>query len=77
VHISLRAEIGDLILEIHDNGKGISEQEINSRTALGVLGMRERASLLQGEVLLSGGPGQGTTVQVRVPIDAAAARAGD
>jgi PAS domain S-box-containing protein len=77
VDVSLRREADELVLEIHDNGKGITDGEINSRHALGVLGMRERAALIQGAVFFTGGPGRGTTVQVRVPVDPATARSGE
>jgi signal transduction histidine kinase len=77
VDVSLRREADELALEIHDNGKGITDVEINSRLALGVLGMRERAALIRGAISFTGGPGRGTTVQVRVPVDpATAARSG-
>jgi signal transduction histidine kinase len=56
-----------LILIVKDNGRGISEEEINNTTSIGLLGMRERAALLGGEVRMRGEPGRGTTVTVRIP----------
>jgi signal transduction histidine kinase len=56
-----------LVLEIQDNGRGISEAEINNNKSFGLLGMRERAALLGGEVRLRGGSAGGTTVSVRIP----------
>jgi len=35
---------------------------------MGLLGMRERAALIDGEVQIESKPGQGTTVFVRVPV---------
>jgi len=62
------AEMGDyLVLEVKDDGRGISNAEIHNTTSIGLLGMRERAALLGGEVRLRGGPSQGTTVTVRIP----------
>lgn len=62
------AELGDnFTLEVKDNGRGISETEIRNTRSLGLLGMRERAALLGGEVRLRGEPGRGTTVSVRIP----------
>jgi signal transduction histidine kinase len=55
------------VLEIKDNGRGISESEINNTKSIGLLGMRERAALLGGEVRMRGEPGKGTTVSVRIP----------
>jgi signal transduction histidine kinase len=55
-------------LEITDNGKGISPADISGNRSLGLLGMRERANLLGGELQISGAPGAGTTVTVRIPL---------
>jgi len=61
-------EAGDfLVLEVKDDGRGISEAEIHNTKSIGLLGMRERAALLGGEVRLRGEPGRGTTVSVRIP----------
>jgi len=56
-----------LILEVHDNGRGIPEDKLSRGESLGILGMRERALLLGGEITISGIPGKGTTVSVRIP----------
>jgi signal transduction histidine kinase len=68
VHIRLEAEAGQLVLTVADNGRGITEQELANRTSLGLLGMRERALLLGGQVSIGGKPGEGTTVTVRIPL---------
>ena len=55
-------------LEVKDDGQGITEsQRMNSRS-LGLLGMKERALLVGGEVRITGKEGVGTTVLVRVPV---------
>lgn len=56
-----------LVLVVKDNGRGISDPEIHNTRSIGLLGMRERAALLRGEVRLRGEPGKGTTVTVRIP----------
>lgn len=68
VNIRLLKQGGTLILEAHDNGKGIREDELSAGRSLGILGMRERAVLLGGQLAVSGAPGEGTTVLVRVPF---------
>jgi signal transduction histidine kinase len=68
VEVHLQQEESTLVLEVKDNGRGISEAELNDTRSIGVLGMRERAALLQGELQISGVPGQGTTVAVRIPL---------
>lgn len=54
-------------LEVRDNGKGISQEQVSADRSLGILGMRERAILLGGEFAISGAPGEGTTMKVRIP----------
>lgn len=72
VEVSIRADDVACLMEVKDNGRGISEAEINDTRSIGLLGMRERAALLDGELSISGAPGQGTSVLVRIPL----ARAG-
>jgi signal transduction histidine kinase len=67
VNVRLAKENGDLTLEVHDNGKGVNEEQLSAGSSLGILGMRERALLLGGELTITGGPGEGTTVRVRIP----------
>jgi len=67
VNVRLAREEGSLILEVHDDGKGISDEELSAGGSLGILGMRERALLLGGELAISGAPGEGTTIKVRIP----------
>ena len=67
VNIRLAQEHGQLVLEVRDNGRGISEEQLSGNRSLGILGMRERALLIGGELTMSGSPGKGTTVTVRIP----------
>jgi signal transduction histidine kinase len=57
-----------LWIEIADNGKGISAEALNATSKFGLLGMRERVLVFGGEVIVTGAPGQGTTVKIKVPI---------
>ena len=57
-------------LEVKDDGQGITESQIMNSQSLGLLGMRERALLVGGEVRIAGKQGSGTTVVVRVPLGA-------
>ncbi len=60
------------VLTVRDNGRGVSEREINAR-AIGLIGMKERAAQIGGEVFFFGLPSQGTTMTLRVPLLAGAA----
>jgi two-component system sensor histidine kinase UhpB len=64
----MREEGRDLILEVRDNGRGITEKERLHSRSLGLVGMQERASLLGGAFTIRGVPGVGTTVTVRIPL---------
>jgi signal transduction histidine kinase len=67
VEVRLSVEPGGLMLEVHDDGKGISQDKLGASESLGILGMRERAMLLGGELTIEGLPGSGTKVRVRIP----------
>jgi signal transduction histidine kinase len=67
VDVRLWEQQGNLFMEIKDNGRGISETELSNTKSLGLLGMRERAALLRGELTVSGLSGEGTMVRVRIP----------
>ncbi len=69
VHISLKRQADNLILEICDNGKGISDKEVRDRTSIGLLGMKERAHAMGGVFDIDGLPGKGTRVLVSIPLD--------
>jgi PAS domain S-box-containing protein len=69
VDVSLSVESGNLILEVRDNGKGISESALLDPKSLGLLGMKERALAFGGRVNIVGRPGSGTRVILIVPCD--------
>jgi len=68
VSITLQEVDGHLCLDVKDDGRGANVTELTGAHSLGVLGMRERALLLGGEVRISGSPGAGTTVSVSIPF---------
>lgn len=78
-----RVEVGltqaghELILTVRDNGRGITDREIADETSIGLIGMKERAARIGGEVSFLGLPGQGTTVTLRVPLPSAPANPGE
>jgi|GEM_PF-2793736 len=67
VAITIKQGSTDIIIEIADNGKGISEEEITNIKSIGIIGMKERALIFHGEVNISGCVGEGTIVRIRVP----------
>lgn len=68
IQVLIKQLDNNLLLAIQDNGVGISCEKLTESTSLGLLGMRERAASLGGQVSIAGSPGKGTTVTVRVPL---------
>jgi signal transduction histidine kinase len=63
----------DIFMQIRDNGKGFEAHQIlkngiNGASCWGLLGMQERAALVGGTCEIQSEPGQGTCVEVRVPL---------
>lgn len=71
VTIALKVSDEELILEVRDNGRGISESERMSPRSLGLVGSRERALGCGGELVIRGVRNQGTTVWLRIPLRSA------
>jgi PAS domain S-box-containing protein len=68
VHLSLKKTAGVVFLSIRDNGRGIAQTEIDSAATMGLLGMRERALSVGGDVRITRGARGGTTVLVILPL---------
>ena len=67
IDVYIEDDASDFLLIVRDNGRGIENAEKSSPSALGLLGMRERAHLIGGQIEISGAAGRGTTVTLRVP----------
>lgn len=71
VNITLIFEAMDVRVRIKDDGLGFDVQarksQAGGRPSLGLAGMQERASLLNGTFFVASMPGQGTLVEVTVP----------
>jgi signal transduction histidine kinase len=67
VELRLRQRSDELLLEIRDDGRGITAGEVRDPFSLGLIGMRERAALAGGTVHFEGVTGRGTIVSVRIP----------
>jgi signal transduction histidine kinase/ligand-binding sensor domain-containing protein len=70
IWVKLHMEAKKLFLRVADNGRGIEHPDAFSSQDghFGLLGMRERAERLGGELHLASHPGEGTEVEVTVPL---------
>lgn len=66
VKVSLRKGKGEVSMAIVDDGRGITDEEINAPESLGLLGMRERAESIGGSFSIEGTPHTGTSLCVRI-----------
>ena len=66
VGVTLRAEGGEILAEVVDDGQGFDPESV--QTGVGLSAMRERVEGLGGEIGISSRPGEGTRVEVRVPM---------
>lgn len=66
--ISLEYKNNDFILSIADDGKGFDKDKIADKRTLGILGMKERTSMIGGKYEITSEPGKGTVVVVTVPL---------
>ena len=69
VRITAEASDGELLITITDNGRGFDEAEAFDR-GMGLQGMRERARLIGGSMLIRSELSGGTTIEIRAPIAA-------
>ena len=67
VGIELQRRSGKVVLRISDNGKGFTDADKRKSRSFGLLGMRERAYVLGGDVKISVAPGGGTRIEAVIP----------
>jgi two-component system NarL family sensor kinase len=68
VEVALHPSANEIRLSIRDDGRGFDRRRIGHGDHHGMIGMRERARLLGGQLRVASRPGRGTTVTARVPL---------
>jgi two-component system, NarL family, nitrate/nitrite sensor histidine kinase NarX len=69
VNVRLKASEGEVLLVIEDNGEGFDPAAVeSSELHFGLRVMRNRAERIGGQVFLYSRPGEGTRVEVSVPV---------
>ncbi len=71
--VTVRFQRKNVKVSIADDGMGFDVDKAvdlgNRPRGFGILGMRERIELIQGELKISSRPGAGTRIDIRVPLD--------
>ncbi len=67
--VELTGSLGEIQLEILDSGVGVDPKSTGSRGGLGLISMRERLSLLGGELLIESRPSGNTRIKACVPLN--------
>lgn len=57
-----------LVMQIRDNGKGVTSEDLAQRRSLGILGMRERALAFGGDFNIQGQQPHGTVITIKIPM---------
>lgn len=64
---SLKATADEIVLEVRDNGKGMSFEQERKRKSYGLIGIRERTYMVGGAMDIASTPGAGTVLEVSIP----------
>ncbi len=63
-------KVGEFVLIIKDNGIGFDQKEkTNTAKSMGLSGLYERASLINGKLTIQSNPGKGTTITLLINIE--------
>lgn len=68
VRVGLVKNSNHIDLVVKDNGVGITMEKLADPTSFGLIGMKERAEFLGGELEIEGIPKKGTTLKMKIPI---------
>jgi two-component system sensor histidine kinase DegS len=70
VNVDVRLRESTLAVMIEDNGRGFSPDRVTTHImgGAGLRGMRERAALVGGDIAIESAPGEGTKIELSLPI---------
>src|SRR6266404_4132361 len=68
VEARLERQNNRITFQVSDNGEGFDPEKAKANKSLGLVGMQERAFLLNGDLKIAGVPGAGTTMTLTIPL---------
>ncbi len=68
VEARLERQNNRITFQVSDNGEGFDPEKAKANKSLGLVGMQERAFLLNGDLKIAGAPGDGTTMTLTIPL---------
>jgi PAS domain S-box-containing protein len=69
IDVDLSCENGNLRLQVRDNGRGFDADAVQAQAVgLGLVGIKERAALVDARAKIISSPNNGTTVEVSLPL---------
>jgi PAS domain S-box-containing protein len=68
--VAVRREGNSVHVRVRDDGVGFSVGDPRKPESFGLLGLRERISLMRGSARIDSAPGKGTTIEVELPVPA-------
>jgi signal transduction histidine kinase len=75
VEVTVESKEEQIVVHVKDNGRGLQTggvDRLSDEGRMGLVGMRERIAGLGGSVSVTGDPGTGVDLSVRLPLDEAA-----
>jgi PAS domain S-box-containing protein len=76
IDVSLQHDLSGVTLTVRDSGIGFEPTKALRGQGLGLIGMKERLKLVDGELTIDTSPAGGATICARVPLDPGLERAG-
>ena len=66
--VAIETRDGEIVLAVQDFGSGFDLDAVRGKGGLGLVSMEERVRLVGGSIDVRSKPGQGTQIEVRIPI---------
>ncbi len=68
IRVKLEKNDDQVLLTIQDDGIGFDQEKVSAKKTFGIVGMRERTTMMGGSYNMRSMPGKGTTIIVHVPL---------